>query len=106
MGRRKEELGGRRGAVLLSGGRREAEARSARAHCQSMAVLRDWRKLTLQYGGEVDGPLKQVLVPLLLPEKCYDQIFVSGTCFASSFNASGQSFAPALSGRKGAMSAD
>uniref|UniRef100_A0A8B9XQW3 Mannose-P-dolichol utilization defect 1 n=1 Tax=Bos mutus grunniens TaxID=30521 RepID=A0A8B9XQW3_BOSMU len=25
---------------------------------------------------EVDGPLKRVLVPLLLPEKCYDQIFV------------------------------
>uniref|UniRef100_A0ABI7YCC1 Mannose-P-dolichol utilization defect 1 n=1 Tax=Felis catus TaxID=9685 RepID=A0ABI7YCC1_FELCA len=25
---------------------------------------------------EADGPLKRVLVPLLLPEKCYDQIFV------------------------------
>lgn len=25
---------------------------------------------------EVDGPLKRVLVPILLPEKCYDQIFV------------------------------
>uniref|UniRef100_A0AC11BLI0 Mannose-P-dolichol utilization defect 1 n=1 Tax=Ovis aries TaxID=9940 RepID=A0AC11BLI0_SHEEP len=25
---------------------------------------------------EVDGTLKRVLVPLLLPEKCYDQIFV------------------------------
>ncbi|NIG59704.1 hypothetical protein EI555_000313 [Monodon monoceros] len=25
---------------------------------------------------EVDGPLKRVLVPILLPEKCYDQIFI------------------------------
>uniref|UniRef100_G1MED1 Mannose-P-dolichol utilization defect 1 n=1 Tax=Ailuropoda melanoleuca TaxID=9646 RepID=G1MED1_AILME len=25
---------------------------------------------------ETDGPLKRALVPLLLPEKCYDQIFV------------------------------
>ncbi|XP_057571540.1 mannose-P-dolichol utilization defect 1 protein isoform X2 [Hippopotamus amphibius kiboko] len=25
---------------------------------------------------ETDGPLKRVLVPILLPEKCYDQIFV------------------------------
>ncbi|PNJ12910.1 MPDU1 isoform 13 [Pongo abelii] len=25
---------------------------------------------------EVDGPLKRLLVPILLPEKCYDQLFV------------------------------
>lgn len=25
---------------------------------------------------EADGALKRLLVPLLLPEKCYDQIFV------------------------------
>ncbi|XP_019600640.1 mannose-P-dolichol utilization defect 1 protein isoform X2 [Rhinolophus sinicus] len=25
---------------------------------------------------EADGPIKRVLVPILLPEKCYDQIFV------------------------------
>lgn len=25
---------------------------------------------------EVDGPFKRVLVPILLPEKCYDQFFV------------------------------
>ncbi|XP_027628949.1 mannose-P-dolichol utilization defect 1 protein isoform X2 [Tupaia chinensis] len=25
---------------------------------------------------EADGPLKRVLVPILLPEKCYDQLFV------------------------------
>lgn len=25
---------------------------------------------------EADGPLKRVLVPILLPEKCYDQMFV------------------------------
>lgn len=56
---------------------------------------------------EVDGPLKRVLVPLLLPEKCYDQIFVQWDLLHGKFYfASGQSFAPALSGRKGAMSAD
>ncbi|XP_035295069.1 mannose-P-dolichol utilization defect 1 protein isoform X2 [Cricetulus griseus] len=26
--------------------------------------------------GEADGPFKRVLVPVLLPEKCYDQLFV------------------------------
>lgn len=26
--------------------------------------------------GETDGPFKGVLVPILLPEKCYDQFFV------------------------------
>nr|XP_034360076.1 mannose-P-dolichol utilization defect 1 protein isoform X3 [Arvicanthis niloticus] len=26
--------------------------------------------------GEADGPFKGVLVPILLPEKCYDQLFV------------------------------
>ncbi|XP_006863445.1 PREDICTED: mannose-P-dolichol utilization defect 1 protein [Chrysochloris asiatica] len=25
---------------------------------------------------EVDGPLKRVLVPILLPERCYDQLFI------------------------------
>nr|BAB55334.1 unnamed protein product [Homo sapiens] len=25
---------------------------------------------------EADGPLKRLLVPILLPEKCYDQLFV------------------------------
>lgn len=25
---------------------------------------------------EADGPLRRVLVPTLLPEKCYDQIFI------------------------------
>lgn len=56
---------------------------------------------------EVDGPLKRVLVPLLLPEKCYDQIFVEWDLLHGKFYlVSGQSFAPALPGRKGAMSAE
>lgn len=40
---------------------------------------------------EVDGLLKPVLVPLLLPEKCYDQIFVQWDLLHGKFYlASGQ----------------
>lgn len=45
---------------------------------------------------EADGLLKRVLVPLLLPEKCYDQFFVQWDLLHSEFYlASGQSSAGA-----------
>lgn len=41
---------------------------------------------------ETDGALKRVLVPILLPEKCYDQIFVQWDLLHGEFYlASGQS---------------
>ena len=52
---------------------------------------------------EADGPLKRVLVPLLLPEKCYDQIFVQWDLLHGEFNlASYQSSARAPSAVSGA----
>lgn len=41
---------------------------------------------------EADGLLKRVLVPILLPEKCYDQFFVQWDLLhGESHSASGQS---------------
>lgn len=48
-----------------------------------------------------DGPIKRVLVPILLPEKCYDQIFVQWDLLHGEFySASSQSFAGDTSGNK------
>lgn len=45
---------------------------------------------------EADGLLKRVLVPILLPEKCYDQFFVQWDLLHGEFySASGQSSAGA-----------
>lgn len=56
---------------------------------------------------EVDGPLKRVLVPILLPEKCYDQIFIQWDLLHGEFySASGQNCASEPSGRKWGVSAD
>ena len=50
---------------------------------------------------EMDGPLKRALVPLLLPEKCYDQIFVQWDLLHGElYPASYQSSAPAPSGHQ------
>lgn len=56
---------------------------------------------------EADGLLKRVLVPILLPEKCYDQIFVQWDLLHGEFySASSQSSARVLSDHKWGMAAD
>lgn len=56
---------------------------------------------------EVDGPLKRVLVPILLPEKCYDQIFVQWDLLHGEFHLeSNQSSVQEPPGLKRDFSAD
>lgn len=56
---------------------------------------------------EADGLLKRVLVPILLPEKCYDQMFVQWDLLHGEFySASGQKSARVLSDLKWGVAAD
>jgi hypothetical protein len=50
--------------------------------------------------GEADGPFKGLLVPILLPEKCYDQLFVQWDLLHGEFYFSLQGLAGAALNRK------
>lgn len=58
---------------------RDSQAEWTRRACAAQVnggVIPPGGSLLSNMAGEADGPFKGLLVPILLPEKCYDQLFV------------------------------